>query len=79
MAHGRIVRRRPDAYAYSNSRADANAESNSDADTHAESRHGMQWGPDLDRGRDIYRRPARESERRPLRSQVVDSKPESGD
>src|SRR5262249_135039 len=34
---------------------------------------------DLDRGRDLYRWAARESERRYLRSQMVDSKPESGD
>ena len=33
----------------------------------------------MDRGRDLYRRSARESERRHLRSQVVDSKPESRD
>jgi hypothetical protein len=61
MEYRRIVHYQPDAYAYSNCDAHAHAESNSDADPHAVSRHGMQRGPNLDRDRDLYRRPARES------------------
>jgi hypothetical protein len=82
MAHWWIVRRRPDANAYSaasHTDAGANTDPRADANTYtdAESGPGMQWGPDMERNRDLYRWAARESERRHLRSQVVDSKPES--
>jgi hypothetical protein len=66
MAHGRIVYRRH-ANAYSNTRANSNTRADADTRPHANSdtdpRPGMQWDSDLDRGRDLYRRPAREPER----------------
>src|SRR5262245_36661526 len=81
MADRRLVRRRPDADAYSTA-SYTYAHINSTPSyphTDAEPRPWMQRGSDLDRDRDLYRRAARESERRHLRSKVVDSKPESRD
>src|SRR5262249_24327857 len=76
VAHRRIVRRR---HANSNTSAHADASAHADTNTDTEPGPGMQRGSDLDRDRDLHWRPAREPERRHLRSQVVDSKPESGD
>ena len=66
MAHGRVVRRRPDPYTHSPfSHADANSSSQSDsnANSNAESRSGMQRDSDLDGERDLHWRPAGEPER----------------
>jgi hypothetical protein len=59
VERGRLLRRRPDAYANSGSYAYAGANSYADA----ESGHGMQRDSDLDRDRDLYRRTARKLER----------------
>ena len=84
VAHRRLVRRRhanayTGAYANSNTRSDAYTRAHADTNTDTKPGPWMQRGPDLDRDRDLYRWPAREPERRHLRSQVVDSKPESRD
>src|SRR5262249_2498984 len=84
MAHGRLVRRRPDAHSHSHSKsspADAYSRPDSDsrADSATESRLRLQRDSNVDPDRDLHGRPARESERLHLRSQVVDSKPEPGD
>jgi hypothetical protein len=57
------MRRWFDAHPYS---TDANAYSNTGANTDADSRPGMQRASGLDRRRDLYRRAAREPERRHL-------------
>jgi hypothetical protein len=75
VAHGRLVRRRPHAHSSSNSDAHSYSRANSNSD--AEPGHRMQRDSDLDRDRDLYRRAARELQRLHLRSQVVESKPES--
>jgi hypothetical protein len=63
--NGRLVYYQPDAHSYSpTSHTDADSYSNSGAD--ANSKPGMQWGSDLDCDCDLYGRPAREPERRPL-------------
>jgi hypothetical protein len=79
VAHGRLVRRRPHAHSSSNSDAHSysRANSNSDAESNSNSGHRMQRDSDLDRDRDLYRRAARKLQRLHLRSQVVESKPES--
>src|SRR5262249_28572290 len=57
----------------------ARAYADARAYAHTESRPRLQRDSSVDRFRDLHGRPARESERRHLRSQVVDSKPEPGD
>ncbi len=83
------MRRRPDAdsdsdadshsgsYAHTNARADSH--SRSYAHTVSESWRELQRDSGVDRDRDLHGRPARDFERRAVRGQMVDSKPESGD
>src|SRR5262249_34188070 len=82
VAHGRLVYRWPDAHAHSHSpHAHAYSRAYADAWAHADTESWLRLQRDssVDRSRDLHGRPARESERLHLRSQVVDSKPESGD
>src|SRR5262245_50765741 len=82
VVHGRIVHRRhahSDTGVHSDTSVYSDTSAYSDTNTDPEPGPGMQRGSDLDRDCDLYGWPAREPERRPLRSQVVDSKPEPGD
>jgi hypothetical protein len=79
VAHGWIVYRQPDAHSHSASHANANSNTGANSYTDAESGPRMQRNSDLDCDCDLHWRTARDPEWPHLRSQVVDSKPESCD
>jgi hypothetical protein len=67
----RLMYRQPDAHAYSstphaNAYTDSNTNAHTDPNADAESRPRMRRGSNLDRDRDLYGRPAGESQRHPL-------------